>query len=251
MQQRSEAWYRERAGRITSTRFSRAIASKNSDAYRGLISELAEERKVGRSRDGGYVSAAMQWGIDHEPAARKWYVRQHGRRVSEIGFVVHPAHDFVGVSPDGLVGDDGLIEIKCPQMKGFRQVMSTQEMPTRYRWQVQGQLWVCQRDWLDFVCFYPPGQGVAIRIEGDEDDFDELDARCIEVNREVERRMGIGSRTQAPVTSHAPSQKPAAPSLPPQWTESQHEYAKPAKPPGIPGWVWVAAVIVVILWLSH
>ena len=75
MQQRSEAWYRERAGRITGSRFSRAMAPRNSDAYLGLISELAEERKAGHSRDGGYVNAAMQWGIDHEPAARKWYVR--------------------------------------------------------------------------------------------------------------------------------------------------------------------------------
>lgn len=251
MQQRSEAWYRERAGRITGSRFSRAMAPRNSDAYLGLISELAEERKAGRSRDVGYVNAAMQWGIDHEAAARKWYVRQHGYRVSEIGFMVHPVHSFVGVSPDGLVGDDGLIEIKCPQMKGFRQVMSTQEMPSRYRWQVQGQLWVCQRDWLDFVCFYPPGQGIAIRIEGDEDDFDRLEARCIEINREVEKRIGIGSKSQAAATSPAPRRKPTAPSLPPQWTQSRHEPAKPATSFDIPGWVWAVVVIVVILWLSH
>lgn len=226
------------------------MATRNSDAYCGLIAELIEERKVGTSRDRGYVSAAMQWGIDHEAMARKWYVREHGHRVSEIGFVVHPVHSFVGVSPDGLVGDDGLIEIKCPQVKGFRQVMSTRELPSRYRWQVQGQMWVCQRGWLDFVCFYPPGQGVVIRVEGDERDFDQLETRCIEVNREVERRVGIGARVQA-ATAPRPTPQKTPPQLRPQRFEPQLQSTKPAKSIGIPGWVWVAVAIGVILWLRH
>ena len=71
MQQRSEAWYRARAGRITGSRFARAMAARNSDAFLGLVAELAAERKTGRSQDGGYVNAAMQWGIDHEPSARR------------------------------------------------------------------------------------------------------------------------------------------------------------------------------------
>lgn len=251
MQQRSEEWYRVRAGKITGSRFSRAMADRSSDTYAGLISELVAERRAGRSKDGGYVNEAMQWGIKHELAARNWYVRQHGHHVRKVGFVVHPAHDFVGVSPDGLVGDVGLIEIKCPQPKGFKQVMSTRQMPSRYRWQVQGQLWVCQCEWLDFVCFHPPAQGIAIRVDGDEDDFDRLESRCIEVNRDVERRIGIGGKPQAKAVTQSTPGKPAAPALPARWTESSDEPARPEKSPGIPGWVWVALVIVAIIWLSH
>lgn len=225
------------------------MAARNSDAYLGLVAELASERRAGRSQDGGYVNAAMRWGIDHESAARQWYERRHGCRVSEVGFVVHRVHDFVGVSPDGLVGDDGLIEIKCPQMKNFRRVMESRAMPPRYRWQVQGQLWVCRRAWLDFVCFHPPGHGIALRIEDDEDDFDRLEARCIEVHRDVERRLAIGSRTHQASPSRSPSWKPDAPALPPLWTQPRASEETSSAPSGTPGWVWVVAVLLALVWL--
>ena len=253
MLQRSDAWYRARAGRITGSRFARAMAARNSDTYLGLVAELAAERRTGFSQDGGHVNAAMQWGIDHEPAARQWYERQKGCHVGEVGFVVHRVHDFVGVSPDGMVGEDGLIEIKCPQMKNFRQVMESRAMPPRYRWQVQGQLWVCGRDWLDFVCFYPPGQGIALRIERDEDDFNRLESRCIEVNREVERRLAIGGRTQPPIPSRPPPlpppQKPDGPALPPQWALPQAGVDAPDKRLGSHSWVWVVLAALALWWL--
>lgn len=253
MLQRSDAWYRARAGRITGSRFARAMAARNSEAYLGLVAELAAERCAGRSQDGGYVNAAMRWGINHEASARRWYERQHSCRVGEIGFVVHRVHDFVGVSPDGLVGDDGLVEIKCPQMKSFRKVMESRAMPTRYRWQVQGQLWVCGRDWLDFVCFYPPGQGIALRIERDEDDFDRLESRCIEVNRDVERRLAVGGRTQPAIpsrpSSRPPRWKPDGPALPPQWTQPQAGAEAPAKRFGGPTWVWIVLAALALWWL--
>lgn len=249
MQQRSEAWYRARAGRITGSRFARAMAKRNSEAYLGLVAELAAERCAGRSQDGGYVNAAMRWGINHEASARRWYERQHSCRVSEIGFVVHRAHDFIGVSPDGLVGDDGLVEIKCPQMKTFRRVMESRVMPPRYRWQVQGQLWVCGRDWLDFVCFYPPGQGIALRIERDEDDFDRLESRCIEVNRDVERRLAIGSRSPPDRPAVRPRRESEVQPPPSLWTEAQAGAKPPTAPSGIPGWVWIVGLVLVLLWL--
>ena len=246
MQQRSEAWYQARAGRITGSRFSRAMAAKSSDTYQGLISELVVERRTGSSRDRGYVNAAMQWGIDHEASARTWYSRQHGRQVHEIGFVVHPVHEFVGVSPDGLVGQDGLIEIKCPQLANFKRVADSRQVPSRYRWQVQGQLWVCRRQWLDFVCFYPPGQGVVLHVEADETDFDRIEARCIEIDREVTRRTGIGTRaTPKPSSPRAPSPLP-----PPKNSVSTVLTRTPSRS-GIPGWVWGVLILVVLYWLAN
>jgi len=194
MKQGSEDWYRIRAGRITGSRFARAMAKADSNAYAGLVAELVEERRTGRSVDGGYVNDAMQWGMDHEAAARRWYAKHSGQRVAQTGFVIHPTLDFVGVSPDGLVGTDGLIEIKCPQLATFERVIAAGAMPSRYRWQVQGQMWVCQRQWLDFVCFHPPGQGITHRITRDDNALDRLEARCIEIDRLVAARLARGRR---------------------------------------------------------
>lgn len=246
MRQRSEAWYRERAGRITGSRFARAMAARSSDAFQGLIADLSEERRTGRSRDRGYVSEAMQWGIDHEGRARNWYGRQHRCQVLEVGFVVHPLHDFVGVSPDGLVGDRGLIEIKCPQLGNFNRVARSQRMPARYRWQVQGQLWVCEREWLDFVCFYPPGKGIVIRVEADEEAFDQIESRCIEIDREVTRRVGVGSRAAPrPVTPSpcSPAPKASAPIAGERMPSSSGW--------DIPAWVWGLAALAALYWLMR
>lgn len=256
MEQRSEAWFRVRAGRITGSRFSRAMAGKRSNDYRNLIDELVEERRRGRALDGGYVNPAMRWGMDYEDAARLWYGRSRGCTVHQIGFVVHHEYDYVGVSPDGLVDSDGLVEIKCPQMKGFRQVMESRQMPSRYRWQVQGQLWVCRREWADFVCFYPPGQGIVIRIVGIQRDFDQLEARCREVNLEVERR--VGRRKLVPTNGHDHSQStsmpvPSQPDKPPTtepWT-TPNRPRRQTKPSGLPGWMWFLLIVIAWAWLSR
>ena len=226
------------------------MAGRHSGTYRDLVDELTQERRTGRALDGGYVNAAMQWGMDHEDTARRWYSRNRGCQVDQIGFMVHPEYDFVGVSPDGLVAHDGLIEIKCPQAKGFRQVMDTRQMPPRYRWQVQGQLWVCDRQWLDFVCFYPPGQGIAIRVHRSTGDFDALATRCVEINREIERR--IGQRRPTTVAAPQPVRRAAAPSqraLPEAWTTT----TAPAREPkgGLPTWVWFVLVVVGLGILRH
>lgn len=249
MKQRSEAWYKARAGRITGSRFARAMASKSSNTYLSLIDELVQERRTGRSLDGGYINAAMQWGMDHEDNARQWYERSTGFHVAQVGFVVHPEHGFVGISPDGLVADDGLIEIKCPQIKAFRQVMDTRQMPSRYRWQVQGQLWVCRRQWLDFVYFDPPGQGIVIRVFQDEIDVDRLDARCREVNREVERRAGswLPATTITPAATSTPLLRPLrqeVPNLPDEWASRPPESPRMTKSRSMPGWAWLLLVIV-------
>lgn len=278
MEQRSAAWYRERAGRITGSRFARAMASTQSDRYRNLIDQLVEERRTGRCRDGAYVNAAMQWGMDHEDRARHWYGNSRGCAVQQIGFVVHPRYDYVGVSPDGLVAHDGLVEIKCPQMKAFREVMASREIPSHYRWQVQGQLWVCDRQWLDFVCFYPPGQGICIRVGRNEADFARLAERCRQVHLEVERRVRVSHtapavpRRQAVVPalpnawhgtngepprvreSHAPPPAPRRQPVAPASPDASHDKnGEPpqSRKPGALMWVWVVLGYFVIKLLLH
>lgn len=209
MQQRSAEWFRARCGRITGSRFAHAMARRDSQSYRQLIDDLVRERLSGKAKPGGYVSPAMQWGIDHESSARSWYARSKGRTVREIGFVVHPQHDFVGVSPDGLIDHDGLVEIKCPQLHNFNRIAGDGAMPSRYRWQVQGQLWVCSRVWLDFVCFYPPGRGAIVSVAFDGRDADRLENRCTEINSEVELRL----------RAHASRSVKSSPSVRPRYVE--------------------------------
>lgn len=227
------------------------MASKQSDTYRRLVDELAGERLSGRCGDGGYTSAAMQWGIDHEDAARRWYEGSKGHRVSNIGFVAHPDFDYVGVSPDGLVGDDGLIEIKCPQLDNFNRVVRSREMPARYRWQVQGQLWVCQRSWLDFVCYHPPSKGLIVPIVRSRIDGDRLAERCREIHLEVERRL-VGRRrgTPAPTVAARPATSASLEAL-------KERLARPSpfsEPPVAPTntgtstwWLWGAIILIVIV----
>lgn len=199
MEQRTDEWYSARAGKITGSRFAYAMAARGTTSFRQLIDQLVQERLTGRCLDNRRLNSAMQWGIDHEDAARHWYSKAHGRSVDLAGFVVHPNFDYVGVSPDGLVGLDGVVEIKCPQHHNFQKVRSTRRMPSQYRWQVQGQLWVCRRDWADFVCFHPPSSGVVIRVQRDSADAERLEERCREINQLVEGRMGTARRPTAPV----------------------------------------------------
>ncbi len=201
VEQRTDQWYSARAGKITGSRFAYAMAARGTTSFRQLIDQLVQERLTGRCLDNRRLNSAMQWGIDHEDAARHWYSKAYGRSVDLAGFVVHPDFDYVGVSPDGLVGLDGVVEIKCPQRHNFQKVRSTRRMPSQYRWQVQGQLWVCRRDWADFVCFHPPSSGVVIRVERDSADAERLEERCREINQLVEGRMGSARRSVAPVAA--------------------------------------------------
>lgn len=188
LRQRTDEWRRLRLGRITGTRFAAAVAGRHTRTHRDLIDELVEERRTGRWRQLP-MNEWMRWGVAHEPAARDWYRARTGAAVAEPAFVVHPELDFVGVSPDGCVGEEGLLEIKCPQQRGHAETKGRRAPPPRYRWQVQGQLWVCGRRWLDYVSFLPPDDGVVLRVLPDPADFARLRERCLEVEAEVRRRL--------------------------------------------------------------
>jgi len=251
MDQRSEAWFRMRAGRITGSRFAQAMADKNSSTYHSFVDRLVEERRTGRCLDRDFVNPAMQWGIDHEESARRWYCRSQKRQVDRVAFVVHPEFDFVGVSPDGLIDDDGLLEIKCPQLAAFENVLKSRRMPARYRWQVQGQMWVCDRQWLDFVCYYPRGRGVVIRVQRDDTDLLSLEARCIEIDRMVERRLE--SRRPSSRLRDDPVAKQDVPKVPVSTRElldhllkSRDQQPAPASSE-LPAWIWLVGVLTMLI----
>lgn len=126
----------------------------NNDTTRGLIITLAAERITGRAEDGPMTSD-MWRGVEHEPFARDAYVEHHAP-VEEVGFMVRHYPDdavTIGCSPDGLVGDAGGIEIKCPRAKAHVQTVLADEVPAQYMGQCQAFLTVSGRQWVDFVSF--------------------------------------------------------------------------------------------------
>jgi putative phage-type endonuclease len=157
MDQRTEQWYAARLGKVTSSRLSDVLATiKTGEAatranYR---IELVAERLTGKSTP-GFTSAAMQWGVDCEPMARSAYETETGLIVTEVGFVDHPTIEMAGASPDGLVGDDGLIEIKCPETKTHIETLTSNRAPAKYMPQMQWQMACTGRAWVDFVSFDP------------------------------------------------------------------------------------------------
>lgn len=155
--QGTEEWRAARAGKITASRFADVMAKiKTGEAAtrRDYRWELLTERLTGLPCE-GYSNRAMEWGTQHEAEAREAYETETGNLVQQAGFILHPDHPTVGCSPDGLVGDDGGQEIKCP----FSSVVHVQTlkggMPSEHKAQVQGTMWITGRKYWDFVSYDP------------------------------------------------------------------------------------------------
>ena len=156
MEQRSDEWFQARLGKVTASRVSDVLATiKSGEAatrsnYR---IQLVTERLTNTSTK-GYVNEAMQHGIDTEDEARAFYMFSKAN-VEEVGFVDHPTIEWSGASPDGFVGDDGLIEIKCPQPHTHTLTLINKDCPQKYYNQIMWQLSVTKRSWCDFVSYQP------------------------------------------------------------------------------------------------
>lgn len=132
-----------------------------------------------------FVTPAMQRGTDLEPEARDLYVKETGNQVEETGFWQHPELDFVGASPDGLVGDDGLLEIKCPMLETHIGYIEDYIVPEDYRPQMALQMACTGRKWCDFVSYYPGLPPFIIRYERDEAFIHEVLDNIKKLNAEV------------------------------------------------------------------
>lgn len=172
-EQRSPEWFAARLGKATGSRFADIMArtrSGYSTSRKNYAAELATEWLTNTPTE-NYTSAAMQWGTDYEPVARGQYELATGNDVVETGFWVHDSLD-CGASPDGFIGDDGLIEIKCPNTATHIETLVKNKIPSQYYAQVQGQMWITDRKWCDFVSFDPRMPANArlkiVRVERDD-----------------------------------------------------------------------------------
>ncbi len=149
MSQRSDEWYEIRKGKITASNAS-AIATNGKGLETYAYEILAE--KYSNNSEESFTSFDMKRGIELEEQARMTYELEH-EEVQQIGFV--ELDEFTGCSPDGLVGEDGGIEIKCPNDVNFFRLMvnGESEIDKKYLWQVQMSLLITGRKWWDLV-FY-------------------------------------------------------------------------------------------------
>ncbi len=157
MEQRSTEWFTARLGKVTASRVADVIAKTKtgySTSRDNYMAQLVCERMTGTQSE-SYNNAAMQWGTDQEPLARAAYEAAKDVLVDEVGFVVHPTISNAGASPDGLVGDDGLIEIKCPNTATHIDTLLSDKVPSKYNTQMQWQMVCTGRKWCDFVSFDP------------------------------------------------------------------------------------------------
>jgi putative phage-type endonuclease len=156
-EQRTEEWFKARLGKVTASAISNVIAKTKTgvSASRETYStQLTLERLTGKQTE-FYSNAAMEWGTATEPQARQAYEIYREVFVDEVGFITHPRIEMAGASPDGLVGEDGLVEIKCPESKTQMDTLLNQSVPTKYMPQMQWQMACTGRKWCDFVSFDP------------------------------------------------------------------------------------------------
>lgn len=162
MEQRSEEWFAARLGKVTASRVADLMAKTKSGpsaSRANYMADLIVERLTGQKAE-GFTSTAMQWGTDTEPQARAAYEFLTDADVAEEGFVTHATIPDFGASPDGLIGDVGLLEIKCPNTAAHLEVLLTSTIPAKYVTQMQAQMACTGRAWCDFVSFDPrmPGE---------------------------------------------------------------------------------------------
>lgn len=150
-------WFAARLGKVTASRVADVIAKTKagySASRENYLVELALERITG-TRQESFTNDAMRWGTDNEPLARAAYEAHTGELVEEVGMVAHPRIEQTGASPDGLVGSDGLIEIKCPNSATHIRTLRTGKPEGKYITQMQWQLACTGRAWCDFISFDP------------------------------------------------------------------------------------------------
>ena len=153
--QGSPEWLSERAGKVTASMVSAVLAKPETAGFRDYQAQLVAEILTGKPQGSDYTNAAMQFGTEMEPLARSAYEAETGFSVDEVGFCQHPTIERAGASPDGLVGDSGLVEIKCPKVATHLAYLIAGVVPVGYKNQMMWQMACSGRDWCDFASFRP------------------------------------------------------------------------------------------------
>jgi putative phage-type endonuclease len=182
--QGSEEWYQLRRGKFTASLMSKLLMGWTTQGYKDAIYKVAMERLTGVKTE-GYSNAAMQRGIELEPMARQAYEVETLTLVEECGFIV--VDEWLGCSPDGLVGDVGMIQIKCPAYNTHIGYIINDEVPKDYYVQMQTEMYVSGRRWNDFVSFHPDLPMYVKRVIADEAMFKKIEEEIEFAKQKVEQ----------------------------------------------------------------
>ena len=200
MLQRSDEWFAARLGKVTASNIKKVMATiKSGEAAdrRNYRAQLVVERLTGTKQD-GFTNSAMEWGTQQEPSARDAYSFISGYEVSEIGFVDHPEIAMAGASPDGLIAQDGLVEIKCPNTATHIDWMLSGNVPKEHELQILFQMDCTGRKWCDFVSYDPrlpiDLQLFVVRMEFDKN-------RALEIKESVKQFIAEVDKTVSDLLS--------------------------------------------------
>lgn len=195
IQQGTDAWFQQRLGKVTASKIGDIVAktkSGYSTSRANYMAQLVVERLTGVKTE-SFTNAAMEWGTQTEPLARAAYELKNNVMVDEVAMIDHPTIPMSGASPDGLVGEDGMIEIKCPNTATHLDTLLSGEADKRYTYQQQWQMACTGRKWNDFVSFDPrmPDnlQLFIKRVERDDELIKELEAEVVKFLAEVDEKV--------------------------------------------------------------
>lgn len=195
IEQGSQEWLQSRCGKVTASRVADILAKTKSGpaaSRQNYLAQLVAERLT-LTVEPSFINEAMRWGTEHEPIARALYELQTGYTVDQVSFVNHPTIDMAGASPDGLVLDDGLVEIKCPNTATHIDYLLSGGVPSKYKPQMSWQLICTERAWCDFVSFDPrmPDdlQLFVVRFNPSMEDLDDVQKEVLAFIAEVDDTM--------------------------------------------------------------
>lgn len=190
-EQGSEEWLKSRLGCPSASMFDKLITGtgKPSTSAETYINQLIAEVITGKGTE-FKVNEWMQRGTELEPLARGYYELATDNDVTEVGFCMHDTMA-CGASPDGLVGDNGGLEIKCPAPSTHVKYLRDGVLPAQYKQQVMGCLWITEREWWDFVSFHEEMPALLVRVFRDDKYIKALEAEVFKavetIENEVER----------------------------------------------------------------
>lgn len=193
VEQGSEQWHQYRLGKVTGSRVADVMAKGkggvDSASRKNYMMELLCQRLTGK-REEKFVTDAMARGTMLEPMARSAYEAESGLMVIEASFVFHPTIAAFGASPDGFIGDDGLLEIKCPNTAQHVDFLQSGKPDGKYIWQMMAQMACTGRQWCDFISFddrMPEKlQYAKVRIQRDADKIAALETEIVKFLKELD-----------------------------------------------------------------
>ena len=170
--QGSDEWHQLRSTRFTASNFYKLFMKDSTKTYQNAINEVVFTRLTGETEE-GYQSDFMKRGIELEPEAIDAYELETFNKVKRVGFI--ELTEWVGCSPDGLIGEDGMIQVKCPKATTLMDYIEG-EIPEQYMIQIQGELYVSNRKWSDYYVYHPNLKPILYKVEPKKDYQDEIES---------------------------------------------------------------------------